>query len=78
MRVVHLVPGIGDVANGMVVAARLIAGEQGEACVVDLNQGMRIVRERDVEEVWVHGMWLPREWKVCRWTVAAISARSAC
>ena len=66
MRVVHLVPGIGDVANGMVVVARLIAGEQGEACVVDLNQGMRIVRERDVEEVWVHGMWLPREWRMCR------------
>ena len=66
MRVVHIVPGIEDVANGMAVVARLIANEQGDAEVVDLNHGMHRIHGKGVEEVWVHGMWLPREWRVCR------------
>ena len=66
MRVVHIVPGVDDVANGMVVVARLIAKEQGDAEVVDLNQGIHRICRSDVEEVWVHGMWLPKEWNVCR------------
>ncbi len=69
MRIIHIVPGTGDVANGMVVVAKLFAGEQGGE-VVDLAE----VTREDVEaadEVWVHGMWLPREWRVCRWAIGA-------
>ena len=64
--ILHIVPGIDDVANGMAVVARLLAKEQGNAEVVDLNHGMRRIHDEDVEEVWVHGMWLPKEWAVCR------------
>ena len=70
MHRMHVVPGTREVANGMVAVARMLATESGDAVVVDLGE----VTRRDVEaadEVWVHGMWLPREWKVCRWTIAA-------
>ena len=60
-----MVPGTGDVSNGMAVVARLLAEEQGDAEVVDLNIGMRRIGGSDVEEVWVHGMWLPKEWLAC-------------
>lgn len=64
-RCLHIVPNVDDIANGMAVVARLLAGEQGDAEVVDLVHGMHGIRGSDVEEVWVHGMWLPREWRVC-------------
>ena len=64
--ILHVVPGTDDVANGMVVAARLLAKEQGDAYVVNLNDGLTEFAKGDVEEVWVHGMWLPKEWRVCR------------
>ena len=64
-KILHIVPGTDDVANGMVVVARLLAKEQGDAEVIDLNQGMRHFCGSDIEEVWVHGMWLPKEWLVC-------------
>lgn len=69
MKTIHIVPGTGDVANGMVVVAKLLAKEQGEAEVVDLNDA--IAHLSDADEVWVHGMWLPREWRVC---MAALKA----
>ena len=62
MKILHIVPGTNDVANGMVVVAKLLAKEQGEAEVVDLNHE---IHESGVEEVWVHGMWLPKEWLAC-------------
>ena len=65
LRVVHIVPGVDDCANGMVVVARLLAGEQGDGEVVDLNHGIHKIHEKGVEEVWVHGMWLPKEWLAC-------------
>ena len=65
-KILHIVPGTDDVANGMVVVARLLAKEQGDAEVVDLNHGIHRIHEKDVEEVWVHGMWLPKEWFACR------------
>ena len=40
MFVFHIVPGTGDVSNGMVVVARMLAKEQGEAEVVDLKRGI--------------------------------------
>ena len=64
----HIVPGINDIANGMVVVARLLAKEQGDAEVVDLSHGIHRIHGSDVDEVWVHGMWLPKEWLAC-WRV---------
>ena len=66
MRILHIVPGTSDISNGMVVVARLIATEQKDASVLDLNSGLKEIARSDVEEVWVHGMWLPKEWAVCR------------
>ena len=68
MKILHIVPGTSDISNGMVVVARLIAKEQGDASVLDLNSGLKEVARPAVEEVWVHGMWLPKEWAVC-WNV---------
>lgn len=65
MGVLHIVPGTDDIANGMVVVANLLAKEQGNEKVIDLRQGIRRIYGSDVEEVWVHGMWLPREWVAC-------------
>ena len=65
MKTLHIVPGTGDVSNGMVVVARMLAKEQGNAEVVDLDQWALKVEKGDAEEVWVHGMWLPKEWLTC-------------
>lgn len=69
LKILHVVPGTSDVANGMVVVANFLAKEHGEAEVVDLNDA--IAHLSDADEVWVHGMWLPREWQVCRATLKA-------
>ena len=62
----HIVPGVDDAANGLAVVARLLAKEQGDAEVVDLNDGLCRIDEADCEEVWIHGMWLPKEWQACK------------
>ncbi len=68
MKRLHIVPGLDAAANGMAVVARLLAGEQGDAEVVDLGCGTQVLHEGRgrFDEVWVHGMWLPREWTACR------------
>ena len=86
MKYLHIVPGADDVANGMARVARLLAKEQGDAEVVDLNNGKRGTGNGELgmgsgkgeefgveslEEVWVHGMWLPREWAICRRVIKA-------
>lgn len=65
MKILHIVPGLDDAANGMAVVARLIAKEQGGAQVVDLSRAVNgdIVH---ADEIWVHGMWLPKAWMICR------------
>lgn len=68
MKILHIVPGTRDVSNGMLVVAKLLAKEHGEAEVVDLNHVSCRMCGNDVDEVWVHGMWLPREWLAC-WRV---------
>ena len=40
MKVLHIVPGVDDIANGMAVVAKLLAKEQGDAEVVDLKSGI--------------------------------------
>ena len=65
-KVLHIVPGLEDVANGMATVAQMLAKEQGDANVVDLREGMRAIEEDEaVEEVWVHGLWLPGIWRAC-------------
>ena len=77
MKYLHIVPGADDVANGMARVARLLAKEQGDAVVVDLSavsgQSLAVSEGSEslgfvesLEEVWVHGMWLPKEWAICR------------
>ena len=70
MKILHIVPGTSDVSNGMVVVANLLAKEQGDAEVADLDHGIHTIHGKDIEEVWVHGMWLPKEWSVCRKVLA--------
>lgn len=65
MKVLHIVPGVDDIANGMAVVARFLAKEQGEAEVDDLNHGIHRIHGSSAEEVWIHGMWLPKEWLAC-------------
>ena len=81
MKYLHIVPGADDVANGMARVARLLANEQGDAEVVDLSavsgQSLAVSEGSESlavsgqqlavsgEEVWVHGMWLPKEWAIC-------------
>ena len=68
-RCIHIVPSLDDVANGMARVARFLAKEQGHIEVVDLKNAMFKLREGsagvDECEVWVHGMWLPKEWMFC-------------
>ena len=78
MKYLHIVPGADDVANGMARVARLLANEQGDAEVVDLSavsgQRLAVGSQRlavSGEEVWVHGMWLPKEWAICRRVIKA-------
>ena len=82
MKYLHIVPGADDVANGMARVARLLAKEQGDAEVVDLSavsgQSLAVSEGSEslgfvesLEEVWVHGMWLPREWAICRRVIKA-------
>ena len=66
MKYLHIVPGADDVANGMARVARLLAVEQGDAQVVDLAVVSDQWLGDSCEEVWVHGMWLPKEWAICR------------
>ena len=66
MKRLHIVPGLDDAANGLAVVARLLANEQGDAEVVDLTDGLCRIEDAECEEVWIHGMWLPKEWQACK------------
>ena len=72
MRILHVVPGLDDPANGIAVAAKLIAEGQAksrhEVEVVDTRD---FVQANDwpsgrFAEVWVHSMWLPMTIRACR------------
>ena len=68
MRVLHVVPGLDVVGNGIAVAAKLIAAEQG-ADLVEARLFARGEGELDgYDEVWVHSCWLPMTLKSC-WRV---------
>ena len=65
MKILHIVPGLGDVANGMAQVARLLAKGQEDSLVIDLAEASRVVSRCDFDTAWVHGMWLPSEWAIC-------------
>jgi glycosyltransferase involved in cell wall biosynthesis len=65
MKTLHIVPELNE-ANGVFVVANLIAREQGDAEVESLNEGLSKIFDKTVEEVWVHGMWLPKQWLACK------------
>lgn len=64
MRILHLVPGLSNPANGIAVAAKLIAAEQG-ADLADCRQ-VKDCTISQYDEVWVHSMWTPQVWTACR------------
>ena len=68
MNILHVVPGLDVIGNGIAVAAKLIAAEQG----TDLIEAQLFARgEGELDgyaEVWVHSCWLPMTIKAC-WRV---------
>lgn len=67
MKILHIVAGLNDIVNGMVVVAKFIMDKQIEngdkAEIVDV-MGAEAINFAGYDEVWIHGMWLPAEWKV--------------
>ena len=61
-RILHIVP-VEDEANGVWRLATLLASVDGGR----VQTGCAGIGEAD--EVWVHGMWLPREWVACWMTL---------
>ena len=66
MRILHVVPGLNEACNGISVAARLIANEQG----ADLVEARLFARGKcdasQYDEVWVHSAWSPMVLRSCR------------
>lgn len=60
MRRIHLVPEISE-ANGVYAVARMLCGQQDALQLAGTD-----FDPAEFDEVWVHGMWLPREWRSCR------------
>ena len=65
MKILHVVPGLDEVGNGISVAARLIANEQG----ADLVEARRFASGKcdasQYDEVWVHSAWSPMVLRSC-------------
>lgn len=77
MKILHVVPGLDVIGNGIAVAAKLIAAEQG----ADLMEARLFARgegELDgYDEVWVHSCWLPMTIKAC-WRVLRAGKSLVC
>ena len=63
----HIVPEINE-ANGVYQVARDLARESGGEVVDARKFGVSGLKFDigTIDEVWVHGMWLPRIWKACK------------
>ena len=68
MNVLHVVNGLDNLANGIAVAAKLLAGEQ-DAMLVDARRVKR-AEVREADEVLVHSCWTPLVWRACWFTIA--------
>ena len=65
MMILHVVPGLENACSGIVVAATLIAAEQG-ADLVEARLFARGAGTLDAyDEVWVHSCWLPMTLRSC-------------
>ena len=67
VKVLHVVPEINE-ANGVYQVARDLARESGGELIDCSDCSIVRLQSGEYDEVWVHGMWLPREWKAC-WLV---------
>ena len=68
MKILHVVAGLDVIGNGIAVAAKLIAAEQG-ADLIEAQMFARGEGKLDgYDEVWVHSCWLPMVLKSC-WRV---------
>ncbi|MBR0197649.1 MAG: glycosyltransferase family 4 protein [Kiritimatiellae bacterium] len=66
MKILHVVPGLDVIGNGIAVAAKLIAGEQ-KADLVEarlFSRGKGDISQYD--EIWVHSAWLPMVFRSSR------------
>ena len=68
MNRLHIVPEINE-ANGVCQVARMLAREDGGRILP--AEAVTSTDLDGVEEVWVHGMWLPKEWRACRLALKA-------
>ena len=62
-KVVHAVPGVGELWNGISVASKLITEKQNATIIDVKNISSSIIKESEV--VWVHSMWTPQVWRAC-------------
>ena len=62
-KIVHIVPGVGELWNGIAVASKLIAKEQNASIIDVKNISSLLIKESGV--VWVHSMWTPQVWRAC-------------
>ena len=66
MRILHVVPGLDEVGNGISVAAKLIANEQGADLVEARLFASGKCDASQYDEVWVHSAWSPMVLRSCR------------
>lgn len=73
VKILHVVPGLGEATNGIAVAAKLIAcGQREEGREVELVETREFVAaarnlgRSAYAEVWVHSMWRPETIRACR------------
>lgn len=67
-RILHVVPGLGEKWNGISVAARLFAKEQGSRLIEAKEVTRAEITASD--EIWVHSTWSWRVWRACILAVA--------
>jgi len=66
MRILHVVPGLDEVGNGISVAAKFIANEQGADLVEARLFASGKCDASQYDEVWVHSAWSPMVLRSCR------------
>ena len=69
MKILHVVPGLDELANGIAVAAKLIAGEQKADLVEARLFACGKCDFSLYDEVWVHSAWLPMALLSCMWAL---------
>ena len=65
-KVLHVVPGLWEHRNGIAVAVRLIAADEGADLVDAADFAAGRGDPSQYEEVWVHSCWLPQVVRSCR------------